>query len=162
MVEAERELAVDHPAQGLAQLVQSFGPLCDDELPRAPRFGLPSVHQMAEAPSEVLDLSHRRTPRSHAVGKLAIQHKAQALAQQPESLEPLTNNGQPHVPSARKLPVEEEHKGPRHGSIAGNVTSQSRHRICELAIYHPAQTLAQLLEKLRALDRHLEPRAEAA
>ena len=117
---------------------------------------------MAEAASEVLDLSHRRAPSGHALGKLAIQQEAQALAHQPESLESLTNNSQPHVPSARKLTVEEEHKGTRHGIIAENVTSQSRHRICELAIDHPAQTLAQLLEELRALDCHLEPRAEAA
>ena len=138
----ESQLAVDHPAQGLAQLVQSFGPLCDDELPRAPRFGLPSVHQMAEAPSEVLDLSHRRTPRSHAVGKLAIQHKAQALAQQPESLEPLTIDLPPPLPSFYERTVKKVLRDPLHVSVRLETHVPAVEGKRHLAVRHPAAGLA--------------------
>ena len=139
-IKAERQLAVDHPAQALAQLLQKLCTLnCDLE------------------------------PRAEAARQAAVEQMPEALAHDRASGHPIRPLRMPGSPAASNMTILEVKERTRHVArtfgqaqrpISGLGPRDESER--QLSIEHEAHALAKQLQERRTLLEHLHPNTPAA
>ena len=145
----------------------------DELVPRRKAQRHLTVHQHAQAlpklPHELGTLDRHLDPRTPTTRELAVEHVAQAATHRLHLPLILLPKRMPSHPTTGHVAVDDVAQRLRHRGRAAGLRAGALDRVHPAAegeggtaIHHEAQPLAQLLQELRALDRHLDPRAETA